>query len=568
MCCSTALHDMFVSRSDVLKDLCSNTDKTRSRLNRQKLALVTHGINLVCPRSKHDFGRVDDLVLAAEKAATPSHTDEASDEDVVAEAGIRRTHAGTSVLRRLMGTSAKLSKKRHHRGWTGDSMKENTIPQVDETRHVFETDEDAEEAIEKLYPHLWKGGLIEEDDDDDDDADDVPCVYTEETEFLPVGMGNFKTNSLPVKMKQFEWFMRLLDDLPAALGTEDEPYTRKLQQRLMHIPMINALAKVVFRDEFESVLPDLQAKFGIYPSRCVIGVIASRQVGKTTAAAIFLLALAIAFPQMNAVVACTCQRTSNQTIDTMKGFRTAYETKHGKKFEMEYDCVKSMVFKGNGSRVTAMPSSPDRVRGIKPDVFYFDEVTHGDPDMLSKLAFPLLKLNRCAILTGTPSDSPENHFAKLCEAQWMFGSLIELVDLSLVCKECVQRGVVDTCIHRQYLAPEELESMRQAFIRTLVTTIAPAEVAMAEMMGVRVEANDHVFQHAAVERLRNSAPVLPVFQHGDQPMFAWMAMDPSGGGPSDTALISGFSIPGAPGLMPNIVVRNITEIPVLHFQLP
>jgi hypothetical protein len=110
--------------------------------------------------------------------------------------------------------------------------------------------------------------------------------------------------------------------------------------------------------------------------------------------------------------------------------------------------------------------------------------------------------------------------------------------------------------------------MRQAFIRTLVTTIAPAEVAMAEMMGVRVEANDHVFQHAAVERLRNSAPVLPVFQHGDQPMFAWMAMDPSGGGPSDTALISGFSIPGAPGLMPNIVVRNITEIPVLHFQLP
>jgi hypothetical protein len=563
---------VFVSRSALFEELCPRTDALANDERLVALSLKLHGCSLVSPVAKHEFGRLGEVSLSAAQYVArpadatpgPRSSGRASDPASKVYSLIRGNVSSVqnAVFRSCVLQDAtdadgvSVSAPKRFKGWTG-ALDTNVF--VDRARDEAREDPGGDlelEAAERAMAELQLDELqrstdrtyySDEDEANDGETEKVRVRYgNKDEEFLAVVPGDFRSLAIETKLKQFELFISLLDLLPACRGSEESPQSRYLQQRIMHVPMINALAYVVFGSDFQTVLPELKRKYGVYKSNPVIAVKASRQVGKTTALAIFLLAAAIAFPGINIVVASTGQRSANETIERMRSYRVAYELRHGKRFKMIYDGVTTMMFAGNRSRVTAMPASPDRVRGVAPDLFYFDEVSFGDARMLSELAFPLLTINRCLIMTGTPSDSPDNHFTKLINAEWIAGPLIETVDLALVCKTCLYDGVLGTCKHRAYLENESNVSLRQSFIQALITTIATVSVAAAETLGVFVESSSKVFDLKAINRLRTS-PAIPTMalQGRDKPTHAIVCVDPSGGGASESSVIAGFSVPSA-----------------------
>src|SRR5258708_15305180 len=122
-----------------------------------------------------------------------------------------------------------------------------------------------------------------------------------------------------------------------------------------------------------------QAEFLRAPRGASIVVLTARQVGKTTAAAWAIAHCMMFTPDGLSVIACPSQRQSAEAVRRIRdilitvgaGFRT--------------DNVYALELK-NGSRVLALPSSDDSIRGLTVDGFIIaDEAAQLSNDLIAAL---------------------------------------------------------------------------------------------------------------------------------------------------------------------------------------
>jgi hypothetical protein len=124
---------------------------------------------------------------------------------------------------------------------------------------------------------------------------------------------------------------------------------------------------------------DWQAQFLRAPRGASIIVLTARQVGKTTAAAWAMTHFMLYNPGGLSVIACPSQRQSAEAVRRVKDHLLALKVK------LKVDNVYGLELE-TGSRVLALPSSDDSIRGLTVDGWIVaDEASRLTNDLISAL---------------------------------------------------------------------------------------------------------------------------------------------------------------------------------------
>ena len=333
-------------------------------------------------------------------------------------------------------------------------------------------------------------------------------------------------------------FMQTLYSIPMARGFD----SYFPQQELMLKSMCSSLAVAYFHSHYTDVLPWLQSTYDLHHAKFVVGVVASRQVGKTTLAAALMVSALVSFGKLQMGIASTGQRASINVLSVVKEFLRSLEIHKGGLYTKDTQQVMKIVL-NNGSSITALPMSVDTNRGIPYDVVYVDEAAFIKVEMLSKVVVPLLvRPGRCLFMTSTPHTDPSNHFTKLLTADG--GKLIDVVILSLVCNACsAMRGFDGACPHRQSLLSEDVKSSRARLTEAILKCISDEATVQTELQGRPSIETSAAFNPSAIKDLQDARAVFPEFTSEEaKPKYMFMCIDPTGGGPSDFAIICGYGV--------------------------
>ena len=346
-------------------------------------------------------------------------------------------------------------------------------------------------------------------------------------------------------------FMQTLYSIPMARGF-DSFYP---QQEKMLKAMCSTLAMAIFDKHYADALPWLVGTFGLRHAKFVTGVVASRQVGKTTLAAALMVAAMVNFGKLQMGIASTGQRASINVLAVVKEFLRSLEAHLGGTFSMDNNQRMKIVL-DNGSAITALPMSVDTNRGIPYDVVYADEAAFIKLEMLAKVLIPLLvRPGRCLFMTSTPHTDPANHFTKMLTMYQ--GTMIDVVVLSLVCDACAAiPGFQGTCPHRQGLLSEDVKSSRSKLTELILKSISDEATLQTELQGRPSTQTCCAFPPDAIRDIQDAEAVQPVFPAPDcKPEYMFMCIDPTGGGPSDLAIVMGYGVRVAGKPHPLTIVR-------------
>jgi Terminase large subunit, T4likevirus-type, N-terminal len=125
-----------------------------------------------------------------------------------------------------------------------------------------------------------------------------------------------------------------------------------------------------------------QEQFLRAPRGASIVVLTARQVGKTTAAAWSIAHYMLFTPNGLSVIACPSQRQSAEAVRRIRDILIIVGA------EFRTDNVYALELK-NGSRVLALPSSDDSIRGLTVDGFIIaDEAAQLSNDLIAALSPP------------------------------------------------------------------------------------------------------------------------------------------------------------------------------------
>ncbi len=333
-------------------------------------------------------------------------------------------------------------------------------------------------------------------------------------------------------------FMQTLYSIPMARGFN----SYYPQQEKMLKSMCSTLAVAIFDTYYTDALGWLVSNFGLTHAKFVVGVVASRQVGKTTLAAALMVSALVSFGKLQMGIASTGQRASINVLLVVKEFLRSLEAHKGGIYQKDTQQRMKIVL-DNGSSITALPMSVDTNRGIPYDVVYADEAAFIKVEMLSKVVVPLLvRPGRCLFMTSTPHTDPANHFTRLLTENE--GDLIDVVVLSLVCDACAaMKGFDGACPHRQSLLSEDVKSSRARLTEDILKCISDEATVQTELQGRPSIKTSAAFNPIALKDFQDAKAVSPVFTCDEaKPKFMFMCVDPTGGGPSDLAIITGYGV--------------------------
>jgi hypothetical protein len=137
---------------------------------------------------------------------------------------------------------------------------------------------------------------------------------------------------------------------------------------------------VVWVREIVGIAPtSWQEEFLRAPRGASIAALTARQVGKTTTAALAIAHAMVFYPGSLSVIACPAQRQSAEAVRRVKEVLV----KAGAKFKS--DNVYALELE-NGSRVLALPSGDDTVRGLTVDAWIVaDEAARLNEELIAAL---------------------------------------------------------------------------------------------------------------------------------------------------------------------------------------
>jgi hypothetical protein len=361
--------------------------------------------------------------------------------------------------------------------------------------------------------------------------------------FITLGTCDFRTAGLEERLAAWADMVVLLNEVPGALGYKDF-YP---QQKIMIAGMYGLVAHIVFGPFLADVAPILARDYGLTSFNCVMATNASRQQGKTTVTAAVMAAAAMTFSSASVALISTGTRASCQIMkDVMKTADALAAARGGVLPTKGGHRSATLVVLGNGAVIEAYPGKPDTVRGKTPNFIYYDETAHSYGPMLPEFVLPLLtRPQRALFMTGTPHQDPMNIYNLIMKAlnPATGDLLVTVVNLALICDACKAAKVTSTCPHREHLINDDVVSAQTNTVASLMKAITSEATVAAETMGIVLNANDAAFPPEDVEAFQLAHAVTPEFRvPADAPGYVIVAVDPSGGGSSEMAIVSGYGV--------------------------
>jgi hypothetical protein len=189
------------------------------------------------------------------------------------------------------------------------------------------------------------------------------------------------------------------------------------------------------------------------------------------------------------------------------------------------------------SHATATPLV-QRLRGTSGDVLLLEEAAFIDEQILYQVILPLLGVSGTALLAiSTPNSDATNYYSRFFNLKDENGEgLFRTIKLGMACDDCVKSDKAAECTHRVGKLPVWKPAGRQHRLKTMMSD--NPELFAQEMLAQVISSKANVFHSAWVDALQNRH--LWKSSQTYTPDFGFLAIDPSGGGGSDMAIVSGF----------------------------
>jgi hypothetical protein len=159
-----------------------------------------------------------------------------------------------------------------------------------------------------------------------------------------------------------------------------------------------------------------------------------------------------------------------------------------------------------------------------------------DQAVFTEVVLPLLGVRDTVLLAiSTPLES-SNFYSQLLAAKKPNGStLFKVIQIQLICAECLAKGITDNCPHGAPL-PQWKSSARGDLVKTLMSS--DEQMFLREQAGVVTENDTNAFDVESIIRMEHPSTYVNI--NSSFPAELYVAIDPAGGGASEFALAVGF----------------------------
>ena len=283
-----------------------------------------------------------------------------------------------------------------------------------------------------------------------------------------------------------------------------------------------------------------------------------RRWGKTTSVAMFVAAMLWCVPDMWISVYSTGRRASNSLAEMVAKFVCHLDDGGGGE-RISKRNQEELFLKGDTPedtrRLFSYPSTVQGTKGTGGKVLILEEAARLDPKVFQETIAPLLGVAYTALLGISTPMEEDNQYSQMMNMKDGDGSnLFRTLEITLVCDACKQKGdktAMVSCPHMSHeVPPWKQDSERQNLVKALMST-DPA-LLLRETAGLTTSSANVAFSTNAVDcferRVRGS--------HADDSAVSeiYIAVDPSGGGNSETAIMSCCFTADF-----TLVVRTVTE---------
>jgi hypothetical protein len=190
---------------------------------------------------------------------------------------------------------------------------------------------------------------------------------------------------------------------------------------------------------------------------------------------------------------------------------------------------------GQCFRMFTHVSLSQTTRGVGADLIILDEAAHIAPELFYQTILPILQMKNTALIAlSSPGDS-DNYMSRLIEAKDGADAWFKVVQAVMVCSECrkLSREKQLMCQHvphtAHWLSKRKFERLK------LLYKDAPG-TGLREYAGMVVSDHAPCFNPDHIAMFAEGQHVVTQ----SAPDFIYVAADPSGGGPSHCAIVSGF----------------------------
>lgn len=174
------------------------------------------------------------------------------------------------------------------------------------------------------------------------------------------------------------------------------------------------------------------------------------------------------------------------------------------------------------------------------NLIILEEAAYCDQGLVSEVIVPLLSMQESVLLCISTLLDGSNHYSKMFELQNDKGEqLFKTIAITLVCDECAASAHPELCTHKLGSLPRWISSSKVETVRTLLSE-DPAMI-LRETLGIAADGSNKAYSHDDVSAMMNMKP-LPVRidprRSNENQMYFFVAVDPSGGGPSAFSIAS------------------------------
>jgi hypothetical protein len=174
------------------------------------------------------------------------------------------------------------------------------------------------------------------------------------------------------------------------------------------------------------------------------------------------------------------------------------------------------------------------------DCIILDEAAHIDPKLFYEGILPMLQMSKTILLALSSPEGGENYYSKLLTQMDTTTNppipLFRVLEFIMVCEPCRKLSAEDQlkCSHvpqpTRWLSKRKVERLKPVYE-------SQPELGLRELAGIVIDSRRPCFSREDIAAFF-SAPAVEIGARN--PGVVYVSADPSGGGPSQLAVVSGY----------------------------
>ena len=233
----------------------------------------------------------------------------------------------------------------------------------------------------------------------------------------------------------------------------------------------------------------------------------------------------------------TGQRASTSLLDLTAKFLLALP---GAKDRIVKRNQENLFVSGSNGDVRRLYSFPSSVAGLKGQggkLIILEEASRLDEAVFYEVCLPLLGVSNTAMVAISTPLEEDNFFSQLLVAKKPNGApLFKVMQIRLICDACLA-AKADSCPHMAGNLPLWKSTARSELVKTLMAS--DHQMWLREQAGVITSRDIPAFDRISIEKAFLETSRVPVGKVVPEDARVYVAIDPSGGGFSLTAVVAG-----------------------------